>query len=199
MLSFMRKEKKEGIFSKRNLMAMFIVFIMIFSALVVFVSRSGNEEGGITYKNSQFTSKGGYWETTINEKTLQFEYTPYDVEEINLTNDTVNRLLNTLEIDATADFNGTYKKGTALAQYRLGQNLKIKDIYIRPGSINKTQYNIPIITCRDSTQKIPVIYFKESNETKVYLDGNCIIAEADSDINFVKIANKMIYSILGVV
>ena len=46
---------------------------------------------------------------------------------------------------------------------------------------------------------VPVIYFKQSNETKVIIDDDCIIAEARNNIDILRIKDRLLYSMLGVI
>ena len=58
---------------------------------------------------------------------------------------------------------------------------------------------MPIIACDDATPLIPVIYFVESNETKIYKQENCIIAEADTSVDVIRIKDRLLYGIHGII
>jgi len=196
----MRKEKKEGFFSKKNMISLFIIAVMVLStAGFILMESASNTSDSTHYKGFSFQRQGNYWLVNIGSQEIEFDYNPYDIESINISKDIIDLLSNTPEIDTTYDFNGSYKQGAALAQYRMNQNLKAKNIYVRVGAAEENIYNLSIITCKDSTPNIPVVFFKESNETKVYKEGSCIIAEANSDIDFIRVGNRLAYSILGVV
>jgi hypothetical protein len=72
-------------------------------------------------------------------------------------------------------------------------------LFIRQGFTTENDYNFPVITCRDSTSVVPVIYFKSSNETKVYLENDCIIAESSTQIDFERIKDRLVYGMLGII
>ncbi len=67
-----------------------------------------------------------------------------------------------------------------------------------PGFTTKNEFNKPVITCKNATLYVPVIYFKKSNETSITLEGNCIIAEAFRGEDFTKIKDRLVYGALGV-
>ena len=67
------------------------------------------------------------------------------------------------------------------------------------GQISENEiYNYPIITCDNATEFIPVIYLKKGEETQIYTEGNCIIAEAAFEQAFIALKDKLMYTILGI-
>ncbi|MEK6948680.1 MAG: hypothetical protein AABX34_00555, partial [Nanoarchaeota archaeon] len=72
------------------------------------------------------------------------------------------------------------------------------NIFVRNG-FTAEQQNFPIITCNQSTNFVPVIYFKSSNATKVYLDNNCITAEALTQADVIRVKDRLVYGILGII
>ena len=177
-----------------------IGFIMVFSVFgVIFFGFGDGGATSLRYNDFKFTSKGSFWSTTVNEREALFTYFPSDVESINVSNDLLNRLRNILEIDATSKFNDTFAKQISLAEYNMGLTLNNFNVFVRQGFTTESQYNFPVITCEDSTPFVPVIYFKSSNETKVYLENNCIIAEALRQDDVERIKDRLVYGILGII
>ncbi|MEK6942752.1 MAG: hypothetical protein AABX00_01675 [Nanoarchaeota archaeon] len=190
-----RKEKK-----KIGLM-LFIVIIMIgtsFGVIFYGFSPASNtaEYNGMTFV---YRTNGNIWTAEVNGKNVAFSFPPQDVEKIHVEDELASRLKDRLEIDTTYDLNATNAQWIALAQHQMGLVLFEYDVYLRQGFTSNNTYNYPVITCADSIPSVPVIYFKEGNETKVYLDGNCIIAESSSDADFLKIKDRMLYEMLGVI
>ena len=56
--------------------------------------------------------------------------------------------------------------------------------------------NRPIITC-DNTDKL-VLYVKESNSTRVYFDGNCMVVEG-SGFDLIKGVDRILYDFYGII
>jgi hypothetical protein len=142
--------------------------------------------------------KQGLWFTKVQGREAVFNYLPNDVIDIDLSNHVLNRLTNLVEIDTTSDFNNSFKEYIALAEHQMALTLGNFNIYVRTGFTTENQFGMPIITCRDATLNVPVIYFKEGNETKIYLRDNCIIAEAREEFDFLKIKDRLLYNILGI-
>jgi len=189
----MRKEKK----SKWGaILVFFIAFIMI-SSIIGFIY-SGRTDT-FKYKDLKFTRTQNQWYTVINNQRLIFNYFPTDVEQINLTQEITTILLNKPEIDTTSELNDTFAEEIALAQYNMALTLNNLNIYIRQGLTTNNTFNLPIITCKDATLAVPIIHFKQSNQTKITLENNCIIAEARNNIDILRIKDRLLYSMLGII
>ena len=194
----MKKEPKKGLFSKEKIFPLIIIVVMT-SSVIGFMWGRDNTSESIKYKDFNFLRKNRQWITKINNNELIFDYFPSEVENIYVSNEIKQKLRNTIEIDITSSFNSTYAEDIATAQYSLEQNLGKFNMYIRKGFTSDNTYNMPVITCNDSTDIVPVIYFKDSNRTKVFLEENCIIVEGSSELDFIKIKDRLFYSFLGII
>ena len=137
--------------------------------------------------------------TNVNGREALFSYFPSDVELIPIDSETINRLKDKLEVDVTSEFNDTLSEAIALAQFQMGITLNNFNAFVRNGFTSENPSNFQIITCRDSTDFVPVIYFRSSNETRIYLKNDCIIAEAASDVDVIRIKDRLVYGILGII
>ena len=189
----MRKEKKSR---WGAVLVFFIAFIMI-SSIIGFMY--GGQTDTFKYKDLKFKRTQNQWSTVINNQKLVFNYFPADVEQINLSSDIITLLLNKPEIDTTSEINGTFSEEIALAQYNTALTLNNFNIYVRRGFTTNNTFNLPIITCEDATFAVPVLYFKQSNQTKVTLENDCIIAEARNNIDILRIKDRLLYSMLGII
>lgn len=192
-----RKEKK----SKTGLiLVIFIAGIMVTSVFGVIFFGFGNSQETTRVEYNGFTlSKGAeYWATPINNQEINFRFLPSQLEDINLTQDIINKISNIVEIDTTSALNDTYKEEIALANFELAQELRKLNIYIREGfTTNETAR--PKITCLDATNAIPVVFFIKSNTTQLTLENNCIIAEANAALDALRIKDRLLYSITGII
>ena len=190
------KDKRE---KKRWGLILFIVFIMIGTTFsFVFFGFSGVDEkakyNGITF--TRFTDR---WEAKINGKNAAFSFLPSEVENINMSYDIPQRLQNKFEIDSTYDLNSTSKEQIALAQHQMGLTLATYNIFVRKGFTTNNTFSLPVITCKNSTLNVPVVYFRHGNATNIKVDNNCIIAEASSNADFIRAKDRLLYGMLGVI
>lgn len=192
----MRKYKESK--RKQAIIVIFMSVIMVFSVFgIIFYGFS--PESKLKYEKFTFNRKDNGWSILINEKETVFDYFPTEVSDINIGENIINKILNTLEVDATYDINSSYADYISFAHYSLQETIGSHfNIYIRLGVTTDNIYNFPVITCNDSTDFIPVLYFKKSNETKIYLDENCIIAEIKNGYDALRIKDRLLYSLFGI-
>ncbi len=189
----MRKEKK----SKWGAILVFLIAFIMVSSIIGFLY--GGETDTFKYKGIKFTRTQTQWSTTINNKKMVFDYFPGEVEMINVSSDVITALVNKPEIDTTSKINDTFSEEIALAQYNMALTLNNLNIYLRRGFTTNNTFDLPIITCENATIVVPVLYFKQSNQTKIALEDNCIITEASSNIDILRIKDRLLYSMLGII
>jgi len=189
------KERKE----KKNwaLIAFMVVIMMGTTFSFVFFGFSPTTEK-VDYNGIKFIRKNNIWTARINGREAAFTFLPSEVSNIPAA-DFSKKLQNKLEIDATYDLNSTNKEAIALAQHQMGLTLAAYNVYLRKGFTTNSSFNLPVITCNDATEIVPVVYFKYGNSTSIYVENNCIIADASSDAGFIMAKDRLLYDILGVI
>lgn len=192
----MRRQKKKRINSS-GVMAIFIVIIMT-SSIIGFMWNSSDET--FKYKEYQFGRQGDYFTLNLDKKQLNFYYFPSDIQDINFSYELKYKLENSQMIYFT--FNPESKHIIYLdkARFDLTTELQKTNIYIQSGKIkNTTNYNLPIITCDNATEFVPVVYFKDSNITKFTLENNCIIGESNSREGFLALKDRLLYALFDII
>jgi len=194
-----REEEKAGRRKKRLGLIMIIVMFGSVFTFIFFGFQTGRGSSGIVdYNGFEFINRGSYWSTIINGREALFTYLPTDLGFIFLDNDVINLLTNKVQIDVTSDFNDTLAEPIALAQFQMGSTLNNFNIFLRSGFTSQRQ-NFPVITCDDATSFVPAIYFRGSNVTRVHLENNCIIAQAASPSEVIRIKDALVYSMFGII
>lgn len=189
------KEKKE---KKRWGLILFIVIIMIGTSFsFVYYGFSGVEEK-VKYNEIVFVKFPDRWEAKINGRTAAFSFLPADVENVPVSGDLSKRLQDKPEIDITYDSNSSNSQSIALAEHQMSLTLANYGIYVRQGFTANSTFELPVIICDDSTLNVPVVYFRYSNSTSIGLEGDCITAEASSSADFIKVKDRLLYIIFGV-
>ncbi len=191
------REKKE---KKRWGLIAFIVLIMVgtsFSVVVYYGFQSQSQAA--KYNGIKFSNMGNIWIANINGRQAAFSFLPADLADIKTSGDIFGMLQGKFEIDSTSEVNSTFKESIALAQHQMGLTLEKYDIYLRKGFTSNSTFNLPVIACNNTTQNVPVIYFKFSNSTNINVNGNCVIAEASTATDFIRVKDRLLYGILGVI
>lgn len=190
------KEKKE---KKKYGLILFIIFIMIGTSVSFVYFGFSSSEDKAEYNGITFTNSNHVWIAKINGQEAAFSFLPTDVENILAFDDFSKMLQDKYEIDITSDANSTFKESIALAEHQMGLTMEAYNIYLRKGFTTNTTFNLPIITCNDATLNVPVVYFRYGNTTSIHLKNNCIIAEASTNADFIKVKDRILYGIFGVI
>ena len=182
----------------------FVVLIMIGTTFSFVFFGFEPQNDVVRYNGMKFIangnpSQGRLWIVKINGKEAAFSFLPGEVENIISVEGLSSKLQGKFEIDVTSDFNSTFAQPIALAQHQMSLTLGAYDIYLRKGFTTNNTFNFPVITCNDSTSAVPVIYYKHGNSTIIHSENNCIIAEASSNSDFIRVKDRIIYSMLGVI
>jgi len=193
----MKRHNEEKERKKRLAMSLFIVAIMTLSVLGYMAGRNG--EDTTTYKSFKFFKSSNMWATKINGNNLLFHYHPSQVDYINISSSIIQRINNSLQIYQTSDENSTNKQAIALAQFEIVQQLSFSNKFIVNGFTDENQYNLPVITCLNATENIPVLMFEKYNETSVGEENNCILIKARSDNDFIALKDRILYGVLGII
>ena len=191
---------KEGRQKKNWWLIIFIVFIMIGTS-VSFVFFGVQQDEVVKYNGIKFVSSPiqNIWIAKISGREAAFSFLPAEVEGIKVFDDFQPRLQGKIEIDATYDLNSTYREPIALAQHQLGLTLAQYGIFVRKGFTSNNSFNLPVISCSDSTPNVPVVYFRHGNATSIHLENDCIIAEAAENAGFIMVKDRLLYGMLGVI
>ena len=190
----MKPEKEK----RRWGLILFIILIIIGTSAGVIYSGFSPENYTFKYNGIKFVKYPDRWEAKINGAIAAFSFLPTEVSYINMAGDTLPKLQNKYEIDVTYDYNSTYKESIALAQHQIALTLGQYNIYVRKGFTTNSSFNLPVISCNESTSSAPVLYFRGGNETYIKSDGSCIIVQGASNNDFIKAKDRIMYGLLGV-
>ncbi len=58
--------------------------------------------------------------------------------------------------------------------------------------------NVTVKTCDDVTTNQSIIYLKQSNESRIYSKDSCVILEGKDEYDLIRVANKLVFMLLGV-
>jgi len=175
------------------------IWLIIFIAILMLTSTIGYVfKGDTKEKYGDFSFSMGedqIWYTKINGRQIGFHYFPADLESINLSSEIIDRIKTTNMVYFTHDPENRYKEDIALLKEIFWQYFQI---YADNGLTANNTFNLPIISCDNATISLPVIYFKDSNQTGFYLDNNCIICEIRPGEDFTALKERLFYSLFGV-
>jgi hypothetical protein len=192
-------EKKKSFLSKKNLIGIFIVAIMVLSAVGFIAEQNG--QSGDTYMGKRFSLVNGKWQTSVDGKERAFTFHPRDLESINISPDAINYIKSVKMIYVTFDPNSTLVQDFEIMRLDLERELPNFGIYPVTGVASRsTAYSaFPTVTCANATTFVPVIYLKSAETTNVTSQGGCLIFEARESYDVPALKERLLYGLYGII
>jgi hypothetical protein len=131
---------------------------------------------------------------------MQFRYHPTEVQDGKLLFDTTKLVTNREGILQSLPPTNTSQYSIAAIEF-VSKVTNTFRIYSKAGVFAKTEDvsdEVPIITCDDASDSIAVIVYQKGDTTQAYeLFDNCYVVEGPTYTDVIKMIDKVIYSILG--
>jgi hypothetical protein len=169
-------------------------------------------ENNFKYGNFIFVNMTGFWQTILIESRayenyteqrevfLSTHYNPVEVESIPLDVNAVLAIRNSSVVYMTypANLNQDY----VLAGVEVGKVLGTKNGILNKPVVQAAYGNysgtFPVIDCVNATSGRVVIKFIENNMTRVSTKDNCVLVEGNTSIDVIKSADRLLFTLLGV-
>lgn len=184
--------------------AFVIIFILVVLTAGILILIAMNKGGGTTSLDYngyeiQETREGNYvgyrTRVFINNQGPFFmntRYSPKDLEDIPIEEKLRPYLDNKTEFFVhITDLNSSFKGETTIAALEF--NSLIERFYSIP-----VKYEDNINDCNSSDNDTLVMDFRLGNQNKVNIENGCIIAEAITQKDFIRIADRIIFHLLGI-
>lgn len=196
--------RKEG-FNWSLIMVLFIVLVMAIST-IGYLWTGSQDQRTFRYNNYKFTQDSTGFHTEINNVQADFSYPPEALE--NTTQDYFNRtsataIKDSLFVYMTSDINDSSREDIALFEYQLTPLLEKQfSIYSQSGFtslISANLTNIPVIDCRNASNKVLVMYLHSSDVAKTTLDNGCIEVSFTDSQDLLKTRDLLLYLLFGII
>ncbi len=177
------------------LIGLFIAFIMIASIFGVVLDYYAAPATKLKYNNFKFQRVNEQYVTTINGKQHTFSFFPRDLEAIQVP-DGVRTLLQQPVVTVTYDPKSDMAENLGEAQYYF--EVQLQDITIERALTDNTNTTLPKKSCSDATPEQLVVELRQSNESRITVDKNCLVVNALDPFDLYQETERIIYSGLGV-
>lgn len=196
----LKKEKRKML--GPAVFAVLVIGIMSMS-VIGFIQGGDSNTVRLPYNDIKFTSdQDNNWIGKINDKEYLFYNHPLNVETIDIDEQSKLILKTSRSLILTSDENSTAAETIGLVGYELTTILGKDGIFVDYAFTRNNTFNKQVVNCNNLSNSvgtsIPVIYFTTGNETLIKYD-NCIIAQASSPQDFLRIRDRILYSILKVI
>lgn len=178
---------------------LFIAFIMVTSIFGFIESSRTENKASFEYNGFDFFQSEQGLYTKIDDKKVFFYYLPQQVEHLEMPPEALRLILNSKVVALTYDPSSEHKKVLGGIQYELIPVFEdVLGIIIQRGLVDNKDYKLDKVTCEDATEFIPVIYFKKDAE-EIVLEKNCVIINSEDAAGFIKMYNRLLYGLFGVI
>jgi len=193
----MEEEKK--LFSKKNIMGMIIVFLMVFSVLGIW---QGSDNGMPDYNEFKITQKDNKYEIKTDKGTVQGYTYPGYLEGISLDT-TLSAYVSLLYspyvtiLFDPADPALAYVEVLRMELAQTDLSPLGKSVAFAVTQANDT-YQYPVANCSSTA---PIIYIHTTNTTttaQIYQDENCLVLEALTWKDLITLKDRLVYTLYGV-
>ncbi len=197
-----------------------IIFVFIAVSLVLiaplltnkytYKGPSGNEFNFIKSQTGEvkmhlLTAYATYKDKKTNQYTIPLRNGPKDLEKIDVQKDINNLILNKEYVYITMSPEYTGKsviagieiaKVLGTASYSVFKISTEGALTFPANNTNVT--GTPIINCKDANKELGVILLNLGKENKIYSNKECVILEAKDEDSLIKVADRFVYNLLGV-
>jgi len=192
MRSYKQQQKKK---EKRNqiVIAIILSFLMIGSMAGIVLNQNNTNEKYNGYKFK--ITENGYL-TKVNGQEFLFNYFPEDIEEFKINKDFCEKLQNSEMIQILLEPESQSAMYIDAIRLNLKQTLN-QPIITRITNESEKYNAYEIASCDNSTEKTPIIFFKESDNNSITIDNNCLVIEAKQS-NFLIFRDIIVYGYTGI-
>lgn len=193
------RTKKKSIWNPALVLTLLITLVMI-TSIIGFVYEP--ESSFITDMNLSF-EVGEDRKVIIEDmdNSPRFRFLPSQVSDLEIDAESEAIIKSTPMMYVTFDPRLGDKEDLELARFELSTEfLKYFNKYISSGiTTEDPMYSLPLITCENATQSVPVIFFSKGNETSVSSESNCVTFNAKSGTEFLRIKDRLLYLMLDII
>lgn len=173
-------------------MGWFIIIVMVAST-IGFALIQGVQESSSTkeYNGFKFYRTQTEWFTRIDNQKFGFRYLPGELENISIG--TINTGIKKIylvydPLDEELNKDYFYRRVGGILNY----------VGMTPQLACDKDEECPDIPIRDCKESFNMIYLKQNNESRVYNEDNCLVIQAENNVELDKISERLIYKLLGI-
>lgn len=197
-----RKKTKKKLLSTGNLMAIFIVLIMVTSILGFMYGGPSGSQGGFTYQEMDFgyNQEGMLIMQTEDGPTLMY-YPPESIllnPAYNVSEGFTQLVMQKKLLYITYPPEDEFKENIAGVQFELKNMLEERfAVSVFNAFTGQNQFNLPIMECKDAGESEAIIQIMSGNTTKMNFDDNCLEIQVSQVSDLLRIRDSIVYSLYG--
>lgn len=211
-----RKKEKKPLSSTAKFIIFCVILVVLFLGLVfipAYIKKANIEK--YEYNNFEFIQKkDGFWYTMVQKGAqpywIPFYYHPSELEDIPVEPGLRDKFFEIrdnngsifITLDPDSEDNRIVIAGVEISRITGGRydllNVPTSSAFIKPPKDSVTETGTPIITCMHSNNKTMVIWLTLSDKNIAYSYDYCIILEALTYEEMIRVADRAMYHLLGI-
>ncbi|MBU0980444.1 MAG: hypothetical protein KJ709_06555 [Nanoarchaeota archaeon] len=175
-------------------MTLFMVFIMVTSLAGFLAPDEGSD---FKYGKYKFTAREDAFYTSIDGKQFRFYHTPELAENVTFDTAAKDKIFGSRMI--LVSFEPSEDPVFDLVRFELSQEMpELFSVFVASGiALEDDRYDLPVISCLNATEYVPVIMLLPSNESSVTIDDDCIAISGSED-GLLLAKDRLMYSLAGI-
>ncbi|MBN2368606.1 hypothetical protein JXC34_06300 [Candidatus Woesearchaeota archaeon] len=198
----MAKKKKDNRM-KKILIGIFMSIFMISSigSVMIYYGNNNNDENKFTaeYSGKEYVfmrkvdnSGFQYYEVSSESRSFTAFYLPEQLSYIDADNASKEKIRESQAFYLVFDPESQGLTYIDYLRFELGKNIPPEKYFFEGITSESEIYQLPILTCQNASEFVPVIIIENANSTKISSTGNCIRVEfASHDIS--RVLDLLIY------
>jgi len=180
--------------------AVFFALIMV-SSTMGFIMMQTAGDNVIKYGKFKFTREDtGLYTAKINGRQYSFESFPSQVNSTFVSPAFIQLLRSTKMAYFTSSNSSPVMDQIGQSQYELGKLMQDSfGSVLQPAYTQGNAFSLPIITCSNATEFVPVIFAEYSNDSSVTEQGRCLVIHALSGQDLILAKDRIAFGLLGVI
>jgi hypothetical protein len=182
---------------KQMFFSIFVVALLVFSTFAFVLSFKAPAQD-YSYNGFEFSSRNNQWITEANSKEYAFYFHPQDLW-MALPQEVITKIRQSPSITIAFDPTMDEIQNLEIARFELAQFL-MQDLgkNVQSAVTNQSSaYSFPVETCTQNSNSL-FITFSKNNQSSASVNGNCIDISSVNTADHVRYAEKIIYTLLGV-
>ncbi|MBI4738451.1 hypothetical protein HY772_02630 [Candidatus Woesearchaeota archaeon] len=174
--------------------------LMIMSVFGIVIYGFSNAQSSITYNKYAFKQTAGGWSTKIDGATVEFNHPPPSVADLAIDPKITESILSSRMLYLVADPDAQEIINFEGARFQYAQLFpRFFNIYTVNAISKESQlYKQPVITCANATERVPVLYFSDGNETAITMNESCIVFTSNAQTT-VALKDRLLFALFKII
>lgn len=179
----------------------FMIAVMLFSTFAYYMTTTPGTENQLEYGDYEFSYRdlgggAGVLVAEVGGQEVEFQNLPVQVGFLQVDPQAIVLLQNANQVALSTSTNLSQENASIIDYARLQLTLAMPKAFNAMSEAD-ARYALPVFTCADATQQLPVLLLVPGNESSVTVEGSCIILQGQ-DRSLLQLKDRLIFEYYGI-